>query len=282
VHQVTLFLHSLHREAAEFAALLSLFCITISYFFGLFKLVPHPSSPIRKKECFQVFCLFLAIQFILLPSAIHFGLFWMSPSSLSTVEIQGWSNIFALCIIFCALAAFCYYKWEVVKMLFQSKNPLHDVFIGCSVWLVAYPIIVCLSQLMTLIFTDYWGFSLTDQLAVRQIKAIVDYPTLFTATAIMVIFVVPILEELLFRGFLYTALRRSFSSLSATVMSSFVFAFFHYSFSQGINNINILSSLFVLALFLGLLRERQGNLLGSIALHSAFNAISISMMVAWN
>jgi membrane protease YdiL (CAAX protease family) len=95
----------------------------------------------------------------------------------------------------------------------------------------------------------------------------------------MVIGIVPVLEELLFRGFLQGAFRRFFSVRTAILFSSFIFALFHFSLGQGVNNMTILVSLFILSLFLGFLKERQGNLWGSIAMHMTFNAISVAMIL---
>ena len=59
------------------------------------------------------------------------------------------------------------------------------------------------------------------------------------------------------------------------MIASLIFAAFHFSTSQGLNNIELLVSLFVLSCFLGFLYERQESLLASMALHATFNAISI-------
>jgi membrane protease YdiL (CAAX protease family) len=105
------------------------------------------------------------------------------------------------------------------------------------------------------------------------------YPSLFAASMFAVTFVVPVLEEIIFRGYLQTSLTKRVGALKAIVMSSALFASFHFAAGQGINNFNIVGTLFVLSLFLGFLRERQGNLLPSMALHATFNGMSILMLL---
>lgn len=119
---------------------------------------------------------------------------------------------------------------------------------------------------------------LEDQTAVAHMKTSLQYPELFIPTLLAVIFLVPVLEETLFRGFLQTALAQKVGAMKAIIITAALFALFHFSEGQGVNNINILVTLFVFALFLGFVRERQGNLWPSIALHAFFNAISVLMI----
>jgi membrane protease YdiL (CAAX protease family) len=65
----------------------------------------------------------------------------------------------------------------------------------------------------------------------------------------------------------------------AIVFSSICFSAFHFSFSQGIGNISLLFSLFVFALFLGFIYERQGSLFASISLHMTLNIVSVARIL---
>ncbi|MBI3211827.1 MAG: CPBP family intramembrane metalloprotease [Simkania negevensis] len=53
---------------------------------------------------------------------------------------------------------------------------------------------------------------------------------------------------------------------------------FHLSSSQGVGNI----SLFIFALYLGFLYEKQCSLFASIALHMTFNSISVIRILFYN
>jgi uncharacterized protein len=67
--------------------------------------------------------------------------------------------------------------------------------------------------------------------------------------------------------------------LGSILLASLIFAFFHFSYSQGIDNIEVITSLFVFSCFLGFVYERQQSLWASVGLHALFNAISVVLIV---
>jgi membrane protease YdiL (CAAX protease family) len=84
--------------------------------------------------------------------------------------------------------------------------------------------------------------------------------------------IIPALEETLFRGVLYGALRRHWSAWPAIVVSAVVFAAGHLSV------VGFLPFLLV-GMLLAWLYERSGSLLVSAAAHGAFNAFNVAMLV---
>lgn len=94
----------------------------------------------------------------------------------------------------------------------------------------------------------------------------------------------PVLEELVYRGVIYTALEKRWKGPAAVVISAFLFALIHFSFfSEGfwraasVCNFNLFLKHFISALVFGWLRMRTGSLLAPIAAHSAHN-IAISVL----
>jgi len=86
---------------------------------------------------------------------------------------------------------------------------------------------------------------------------------------ISVVVVAPIIEEFVFRGFLYSQLRRSFlRDWGAISVSSFVWTAIHFQYEVG-----ILFFLFLFGLFLGYFRIKYNSLLLPIALHAMNNLI---------
>ena len=158
------------------------------------------------------------------------------------------------------------------KSISQSAK---DFFIGFCAWFVGYPIMLVVGQLASILTLIFFLPSTVEQVAVRYLRQIMDYPVLFISTSLLIVFVVPIVEETLFRGFLQTWLRKWLSRTGAIIVSSLIFALFHYSSSQGQNNIELLCSLFTLSCFLGFVYERQQSLWASIGLHTTFNGISV-------
>jgi membrane protease YdiL (CAAX protease family) len=119
-----------------------------------------------------------------------------------------------------------------------------------------------------------------EQVAVQQLKLITHSEPLLISMMITIIGIVPILEELLFRGFLQSWLREKLSMWLAIPIASLLFAVVHFSKDQGLDNLELIASLFVLSCFLGYLFERQKSLWASIGLHSGFNLIS-AFMIIW-
>ena len=101
------------------------------------------------------------------------------------------------------------------------------------------------------------------------------HPSLFVLTISTIVIFAPVIEELLFRGFLQSFIRQHLGSKQAICITSVLFAFFHYSSEQGIGNLPIIISLFVLSLFIGFIYEKRGSLAAPIALHAIFNAVNV-------
>ncbi|GAH76387.1 unnamed protein product [marine sediment metagenome] len=92
--------------------------------------------------------------------------------------------------------------------------------------------------------------------------------------AVMVItaaVIVPIGEELLFRGLAQSLLRRHFGPWPAVLIASAIFAAAHWSQPQAV------PSLFVLAVVIGYNYERTGRLLAPILIHTLFNAANMAL-----
>lgn len=262
------------------AAFFAVIGFAIAHSLGFFVALPKkPLQTISWKDTIQVFLVFLLLQFFLIP-LILLLVVQKGGYSLGNIEVMGWLNTSSALLLTILLTLFLLcFKKEAMQKFFYSKQPAEDLLLGCLTWCLAFPCGLVFSLLMQILLGDYLGFSLDDQLAVKQIKGILPYPTLLFAAVIMIVFLIPVVEETLFRGFLQTSLRGFCSPGSSIAISSLIFALFHFSMSQGVNNINILGSLFFLSFFLGYLRERQGNCLAPIALHSTFNAISIAMVL---
>lgn len=268
-----------HLVSILFAILLCLTAFFFAYKLHYFKLPTLQTPYIHPGSCLELFILFMALQFFLFPMILYWGFIQGHEELKGDINYTGWLNILAIFGMGAILSAFFYIKRKEVKALFTSKKPFRDMGMGVISWLIAFPAALLISQILVLILTDFLGYTLHDQNAVIHMRQSLENPQLFLVTLLTVVFIVPILEEIIFRGFLQTTLRAFLPPFSAILISSALFALFHFSYSQGINNVNILISLFILALFLGYIRERQGNLLPAIALHATFNGISVAMIV---
>ncbi|MCE1246466.1 MAG: CPBP family intramembrane metalloprotease [Firmicutes bacterium] len=82
----------------------------------------------------------------------------------------------------------------------------------------------------------------------------------------------PIFEEILFRGFLYTALRRYVPAYAGVLLVSFLFAAIHFDF-------NVFIGLFTLGAVLAILYERTGSLTPSIITHMIWNSMTFFLTI---
>jgi membrane protease YdiL (CAAX protease family) len=82
----------------------------------------------------------------------------------------------------------------------------------------------------------------------------------------------PIAEELFFRGWLYTGLRRRLSFWPSYLLTALFFAAIHYD-----ANHRRFFLVLPLALALGILREVSGSIRPTIALHAAYNLVIVAI-----
>lgn len=95
-------------------------------------------------------------------------------------------------------------------------------------------------------------------------------------TALVVLVVAPVAEEVFFRGFVYRALRNRFSTAAAAGIVGVVFGSIHYS---GPDTLTLLPVLALLGATFCLLYEWSGSLYPAIALH-AFNNTTAYVVAA--
>ena len=157
---------------------------------------------------------------------------------------------------------------------------MHHWSVGGMTWMLSLPTVGLVGYFTRTLVVAFSEVKPTEQqLAVVQVKSTFDDPVLFWFTVFTIAVVVPILEEFLFRGFLHRWIRTYLPIFWATILSSIIFACFHYAPQQGLANIELLASLFTLSCFLCYLLERQGNLWGPIGLHMVQNASSVALLV---
>lgn len=239
-----------------------------------------------------VFIIFMGVSLIIVPG-VAYGWFVLiegqaldGKSILSSPAIEGWGNIITIALTFVILVIYVALiprDWRKAalgdRFLLSTGNTVKDFSMGFLSWPVSYPPVLAVSNLISAILIYFHGKMEIDQIAVKELKATFDQPILLLAMIVSIVFIVPVIEELLFRGFFQTWLKSKLGRFWAIPLTSALFALFHFSSTQGILNLELIPSLFVLSCYLGFLFERQRSLLAPITLHSLFNAISISMIV---
>ena len=93
------------------------------------------------------------------------------------------------------------------------------------------------------------------------------------ATALLVILVAPVAEELFFRGFFYRSLRNRLPPLGAASVVGLVFGAIHYTDAD---TLVLIPVLVLLGVIFCLLYERTGSLYPAIAMHAVNNTLALA------
>lgn len=134
-----------------------------------------------------------------------------------------------------------------------------------------------------------WGMIATGiWLGLTAVPAVLmgQHPQLapLTPRSVYLIFFVPVVEEILFRGYIQSALLRiNWGVFPAIFTTSLLFTVFHFvgwSFQGSLlRTLHTLLpvSIFLLSLLLGFVRHRSGSLIASFILHACNNAVSVML-----
>lgn len=228
-----------------------------------------------------VFSVFFFIELVLVPINILLWLKYAGAEKLPEYA-GGWITLAAM--LLATVGVLLYYQFlpAATKEVVQGSkgNHIQDFFAGVLTWFFAAPAILIISQIIGLLLPLISQPVKIDQNVVQHLKLLANYPVLFWTTALGVISIVPIVEEILFRGFLQSWLHDIFGRGRAIFLTSAIFAGFHFSFTQGIFNVELLFSLFVLSCFLGFIYEKRETVWASIGLHFIFNLIGVIMIAS--
>jgi membrane protease YdiL (CAAX protease family) len=266
---------------------IGLLALTIAKSKGLFNPFTASSLPlIRGKDVLRGFGFFLFMELLLIPALVSLTLKLRGEDVQQVFQLhaqgRGWINLLIIVGGFVGVSL-AYFEIPSTQRQFfwrQTNEPWYNhVWIGIAAWFVSFPVVLAFSDGLSLILWHIFHHPLVEQVVVQHLRQIMAHPLLFGLTALFVVTIVPLTEEFLFRGLLQTWLKHKFHNTSiAIILSSLVFALFHYSSHQGITNIELLSSLFLLSCMLGYIYERQRSLWASVGLHSFFNLMSLLMI----
>jgi Predicted metal-dependent membrane protease len=166
--------------------------------------------------------------------------------------------------------------WAVVTNLkrYSFRETLGWKLNGFRVW-YGFPIFVGF-YLVALLLTYIFGSVENDFEQIIKSSRSAVYLVAFFAT-----FTAPIVEEVIYRGLLYSAFQRKFGVVFAVVSITLLFTLVHvpqYSANSNPDWASILTIL-MLSLTLTLVRLRTGNLLPCIILHTIFNGIQSLLLI---
>ena len=148
---------------------------------------------------------------------------------------------------------------------------------------IAVPVTMAVAQVAGILIEWSTGqsFNQIGHGTLLQIKEAADNPDLILVlVVVMVVIVTPIWEEVLYRGMLQESIRShpltaGESPWIAIVITSLIFTTMH----GGVVDIRGILALFVLSLGFGWIYMKTGRLLACIAMHAAFNAFNILVVI---
>ncbi|MCI5052190.1 MAG: CPBP family intramembrane metalloprotease [Simkaniaceae bacterium] len=275
--------------------LLLLSTLAISIFFswmawlrGFFRSSKYPPTEtlLAGKDIIAFFLAFILI-YLIVPTAMLALSRDLFPSASLSFHIT-----ISQCTIFVALLFFYYILTTRKKGTFARiwkdysfplSAPLYmDAAIGALTWLISLPVVGFTARLFDLIVYHTWGLEGPDQTAVLYLKQAQKSPVQLLVALICIVIFAPLIEEYLFRGCFQSWLRNKLSFFKTNIITSVLFALMHYSSYQGTSNLPLLTSLFVLSLYIGYTYERQRSLIAPITLHLTFNFISAIRIIGTN
>ena len=128
--------------------------------------------------------------------------------------------------------------------------------------------------------TQFWGGNKT------QLDLLIEssMPSRLV-TAFIAVFTAPLIEELVYRGVLYSAVERTLGTAVAIGVVSLLFAGVHVF--QYVNNISVITVITILSFTLTLVRAYSGKVLPSFVIHLVFNGvqslvIALAPFMGWN
>lgn len=202
----------------------------------------------------------------------------ITKSTHALISYAAWVNFLNSTAILICLLVLIFFIPVLRKNIWgrQTPNLFHDLTTAFSAWVISFPLIVFVNQALDWIVTHIFHMaSSPEQLAVQFLKMTFGYPVLFILALLSIVVLAPLVEEILFRGFLQSFIRQHLGRGQAILITSLLFALYHYSPEQKMSNLTIVGSLFIFSLFLGFVYEKRGSLFASIALHSIFNAFNV-------
>lgn len=177
------------------------------------------------------------------------------------------TDIGAAIFIFMVLRCF---NEDLTKLGIRSEKPKKNALLGIGAEFMAFPFFLLAGAIVTLI-AHFFEKTPPPQEAVKIFMALRKQPgILLFIYILLVILVIPVFEELIFRAFIQNGLRKYMGMWGAIITASLIFATMHW-------NVYSLLPILFLSLFLGYVFEKTRNILTSISLHCLHNTLIVGM-----
>lgn len=146
---------------------------------------------------------------------------------------------------------------------FRRANPLIEGGIGLAAYVLVLPLFLGVASVSTWIFRHFPAPLNDVQVEMLGIRSDLDKLLLLLVAAVAA----PVVEEIMFRGLLYPALRQRWGVLGGAALSAALFAAIHPTIPTGF------LPLWLLGFAFAMVYEWRGSLLPNILMHSLHNGL---------
>ena len=164
------------------------------------------------------------------------------------------------------------YGLPVASLGFTVHNWKRDVKIGLKHYLIVLPIIILAGFVVDFVLRIF-GIEPEQQDIISKILN-EDSLGVLTFMFFFGMLAAPVVEELLFRGFLQSAVKTTFGKLKAILISGFLFALVHL-------NAHVFLQIFILGLLLAYIFEKTGSLIAPITVHICHNTATLAFLISF-
>ena len=165
-------------------------------------------------------------------------------------------------ILFVMYVVVVEYKNKLISLGLTLTNFVRDVFMGIAGYVAAVPLIIGALALVI------WIANITNYRPpmepIMKLFLKEKSPLLLLYSTLFATVLGPILEEIFFRGFMYSAIKKKTGIIGAILLSSFLFSILH-------TNVIGFLPIMVLGILLAILYEKTGSLIPSIMVHMIHN-----------
>ncbi len=161
------------------------------------------------------------------------------------------------------------YKQKIAALGISLKNIAKNIGIALSGYLAFIPVLAVLF-LCVIFIAKLLNYTPPPE-PIYELIFKEERPHLLIVISAMIALIGPIIEEIFFRGFLYSALKKSLNVTAAMVITACIFSLLH-------TNVLGFVPIVALGIFLAYLREKTGSLIPSIAVHIMHNAALATLM----
>jgi len=146
---------------------------------------------------------------------------------------------------------------------------------GAIAGIFVFPVVMLITNIIAMISAKVAPHVHVDQDALSLLLHVHRDSLLLYLLIGTIIFIVPLVEEFLFRGFLQGFFGGIVHPVLTILITSAAFAVFHYSPLQRGSNVEIISGLFVYSILASSFRAKESSVMAAVGMHSAFNALAL-------